>query len=335
MPEVTVLTAVRNGKRFLPETIESIRNQTFKDWEYIIVDDKSTDNTIEIVEEFQAKDERIRLIKLDKNLGPYSAANAGLEKANGKYIIRTDSDDVSIPDRIEKQINFLESNSKIRACASYAQRIDENSNVLENMFVKSTLKSGSIKWYLFLRCPLVHSTACIERDVFEEMGGYDPSFASQDYRMWCYLAQRGIVAQIPEVMVYFRLSSASISASKSKIQTELGVKIVQDHIYKVTNEKWSLETIAALNAIGLVKKDFPVSKAIEASRKWDKYWSTDKTLSSEEISELSFLSAYLRKTFLRRNRRKQLMSVAMNTRSYFFPSPRLKQKPSPPNVLPY
>lgn len=335
MPAVTVLTAVRNGKKYLPETIESIRNQTFKDWEYIIVDDSSTDSTVEIIQKFQDKDKRIQLIQLDKSVGPYGAANVGLNKANGKYVVRTDGDDVSLPDRIEKQIHFLRSNPNLRACASYAQRIDENSKVLENRIVKSTLTSGSMKWYLFLRCPLVHSTACVEKKVFDEMGGYNPSFASQDYRMWCYLATRGIVAQIPEILVYFRLTTSGISLSKRECQEELGLKVAQDHIFDVTGEKWSFDRIESLKAIGLVKKNYPVSKAIQAAREWDRHWIADKTLSEEERAELTSISTFLRKTFLRRNRRRQLLAVAMNVNSYLFPLPKMKGKPQKPKIVPY
>lgn len=335
MPEVTVLTAVRNGERYLPETIDSILNQTYQDWEYIIVDDNSSDRTVEIIQQYQAQENRIKLIQLDKNIGPYSAANVGLKQANGRYIVRTDGDDISLPNRIEKQISFFKSNPKIRACATYAQRIDENSTVLDNNIVKSTLTSGSIKWYLFLRCPLVHSTACVEKEVFDEMGGYDTSFASQDYRMWCYLASRGLVAQIPEMLVYFRLTPTGISLSKQAIQKEYGCKVTQDHILEITGEKWSSETIAALSAIGLVKKGYPVSKAIKASRLWDRYWMADKTLTNGEMEELSSLSTYLRKTFLRRNRRRQLVGVVLNFNSYFFSSPKLKIKPSIPKILPY
>jgi len=335
MPGVTILTAVKNGEKYLAETVESIRQQSFDDWEYILVDDNSSDSTINIIEQFQSKDKRIHLIKLKESLGPYGAANVGLKKATGHYIIRTDADDISLPNRITRQLKFLKDNPKLRACASYAQRIDENSHVMENNFVKSSLSSGSMKWFLFLRCPLVHSTACVERQVFEEMGGYDTSFAAQDYRMWSYLVRRGYVAQIPEVLVYFRLTPSGISLSQRGIQSEKGLKVAQDHILKVTGEDWSLETVEALNAFGLVKKGSPVSAVIKASRLWDKYWMADTTLAAEEINELAAISTYLRKTFLRRNRRKQFLPVIKNAFEYIFPAPRLKQSVQLPRVLPY
>jgi cellulose synthase/poly-beta-1,6-N-acetylglucosamine synthase-like glycosyltransferase len=335
MPKVTVLTAVKDGAQYLAETIDSIRNQTFEDWEYILVDDQSSDATVEIIKGYQAQDERIKLIQLDKNLGPYGAANVGLKAALGEYVVRTDGDDISLPNRIEKQLDFLAANPHLRACASYAQRIDKDSNVLEDNKVISSLTAGSMKWYLFLRCPLVHSTACVERNVFEEMGGYDTTFTSQDYKMWSYLVRQNYVAQIPEILVYFRLTPSGISLSRQNVQQSNGLKVAQDHIREVTGETWSLDRIKALNALGLVKKGSPVFQTMKASRLWDEYWLADDTLSDEEMSELASLSRYLRKSFLRRNRRHQFLQVIMNARNYVFPKPRSGKHIPDPNIPPY
>src|SRR5262249_47503081 len=103
-PLVTVLTAVRNGTRFLAATIESIQKQTVTDWEYIIVDDASTDETIDVVEQFRRSDPRILLLRRSESAGPYVAANDGLKAARGKYVIRTDADDLSPTQRIERQL---------------------------------------------------------------------------------------------------------------------------------------------------------------------------------------------------------------------------------------
>ncbi len=105
-PLVTVLTATRNGAPYIAETIDRIRAQTFTDWEYIVVDDASDDNTVEIVHEYIAKDPRFRLLRRGTSAGPYTAANDGLKEARGKYVVRTDADDLSTPDRIEKQLAF-------------------------------------------------------------------------------------------------------------------------------------------------------------------------------------------------------------------------------------
>ena len=170
MPEVTVLTTIWNDEDHIAETMASLCNQTYEDIEIIIVDDCSTDGSVKIIESFKKSDNRIKIISLKKNLGPYGAANEGLKIANGKYIIRNDSDDISLPNRIQRQIDFLKRNPNLKACSSYAQKIDHNSKIIKNDIVKSVKGKNSIKWHLFLRCPLVHSTACIEKTVFDNLG---------------------------------------------------------------------------------------------------------------------------------------------------------------------
>src|ERR1035437_5174793 len=104
VPKVTVLTAVRNGAPYLSETIANIQAQTFSDWEYVIVDDNSDDETIEIVEAARRKDSRLKLLRREISPGPYVAANDGLRIARGGYIVRIDADDLCPPSRIEKQL---------------------------------------------------------------------------------------------------------------------------------------------------------------------------------------------------------------------------------------
>src|SRR6187401_3192062 len=105
-PRVTVLTAVRNGMPYLPETVATIQAQTFADWEYIIVDDASDDETASWVEAAARKDPRIRLIRRQQQAGPFVSANEGLRQARGDYIVRTDADDLQPPYRIAKQLGF-------------------------------------------------------------------------------------------------------------------------------------------------------------------------------------------------------------------------------------
>ena len=203
MPEVTVLTAVRNGERYLPETIDSILNQTFCNWEYIIVDDKSTDGTVKIIQDYMKKDKRIKLTKLGKNLGPFGAANVGLRIANGKYIIRTDADDLSYSKRIETQIEWLKNNKSIRACASFGKLIDENSKETGYQFIYPT-RPNVLKWYLCLHCPIIHSSLCIEKKAIIEIGGYRELPTSQDYRMFTDISRKGWLAVVPKNLVMFR-----------------------------------------------------------------------------------------------------------------------------------
>ena len=109
-PLISVITCTYNDKDFIAETIESILNQTFTDFEYIIVNDVSNDGTAEILKEYASKDDRIKIITNKENSGTYVSANNALEVAQGKYVARIDGDDVAMPSRFEKQVNFLKEN---------------------------------------------------------------------------------------------------------------------------------------------------------------------------------------------------------------------------------
>ena len=112
--KISVIIAVFNGEKFLVETLESIANQTFEDWECWIVDDGSTDRTIEIVKDFLRKDQRFQLIPTHGGNGPYVAANLAITKCSGEFIARTDADDVILPERLEVQYNIMSNNPNIQ-----------------------------------------------------------------------------------------------------------------------------------------------------------------------------------------------------------------------------
>ncbi|HMG36646.1 MAG TPA: glycosyltransferase family A protein, partial [Blastocatellia bacterium] len=209
-PHVTVLTAVRNGSRYLPETIASIRAQTFRDWEYIIVDDASEDDTCRVVEAASRDDSRIRLIRRSKSEGPFAAANEGLSQARGRFVVRTDADDISPPHRIDRQLRFLNAERRFRACISPWQSFDERGLIAGSV---NRIPSGadSLRWYLLLRTFSSHSSLCIERAALQEIGGYFELPVAQDYRLVCDLSRRGWLGVVPEVLSYVRRHENRIS----------------------------------------------------------------------------------------------------------------------------
>ena len=151
-PLVTILTAVRNGARHLAATVESIRNQTFTDWEYLIVDDASTDETVLMVEDMARRDSRVRLLRRSTSAGPYVAANDGLREARGTYVVRTDADDLSTPNRIEAQLNFLAAHSEYRACVSYWQGFND-AGIIPHTVTPVARNSRVFRWALLLSSP--------------------------------------------------------------------------------------------------------------------------------------------------------------------------------------
>ena len=173
--------SVYNGEKYLSEAIESILNQTFKDFEFLIINDGSTDSSREIILSYD--DYRIKLIENDNNIGLTKSLNKGVDIACGKYIARMDADDISMPERLEKQVDFMENHEDIAVCGSCATII--NGNDIEYSSFINPETSSEIKVALFFFNPIAHPTAMIRKDVLNAIGNYDPYFEkTQDYNLW-------------------------------------------------------------------------------------------------------------------------------------------------------
>ncbi|MGH9201858.1 MAG: glycosyltransferase family 2 protein [Vicinamibacterales bacterium] len=280
MPEASVITSVRNGERFIRDTISSIRHQTFDDWEYIVVDDASTDSTISIVEDEMREDPRIRLIRRTTSGGPYAAANDGLREARGRCVVRIDADDVAVSSRIERQVLFL-GQTGLRACASHFREMTSEGKLTSEV---GSVSCGvrAMKWRLCVRHGLTHSSACVERSAFEEIGGYRSLRASQDLRMWCDLARRDWLGVVPEVLVHLRRPGGITSADPS-LQEQLAFDAVADHIAALSPDPWSRDEIRALRPTWT---GVPIRARLDALERWRSLWRSDPDLSRDDWRDL-------------------------------------------------
>ena len=163
-PLVSVVMPVYNGERFLKDAIESILNQTYKNFEFIIVDDGSTDDSLKIIKEYQKKDKRIRLIENKKNLGQAKSLNKGLSLAKGKYYAKMDSDDIACKKRIEKEVDFLERNNDYVIVGSNLEIIDENNNTIGYRFYPQ--KNKEIRKLIIIKSPFAHPSVMIKWQIF-------------------------------------------------------------------------------------------------------------------------------------------------------------------------
>ncbi|MBV9743964.1 MAG: glycosyltransferase family 2 protein [Acidobacteriia bacterium] len=309
-PKVTVLTAVRNGARLLGETIESIRAQTFTDWEYIIVDDASDDQTAEVVEKATLREPRLRLIRRATAGGPYAAANDGLRWARSDYIVRIDGDDLAPPGRIQQQYDFLEKNPQYRACVTFWQGFNQN-GLIPGSVTPVPLSCGVFRWYLLLRSPSLHSAVCYQRSLMEELGGYREWPLSQDYRLWCELTRRNLLGVIPEVLCYVRSHPGRESLTKRSLQRKLALDILSEHLTALCGQIWSREDLNALWSVGH-SETMPVAKGLEMLDRWDALWRSAKDLSGGDRRELRQLSSMRRWKHLRANARREPLAAALN-----------------------
>jgi glycosyltransferase involved in cell wall biosynthesis len=302
MPEVTVLTAVRNGADYLGETIACIQAQTFTNWEYIIVDDASTDDTAAIVEAAIRTDGRLRILRRETAGGPYAAANQGIQEARGKYIVRIDADDLSPKDRIQRQFDFLEQNRRFRACVTFWQAYD-GTRLIPGSVTEVPIDQDVFCWYLLLRSPSLHSSVCYQREAILEMGCYRELPLSQDYRLWCELTRRRWLGVMPEVLSYVRTHQKRESLKKGELQRNLALDILDEHLRALSGETWSRDELNSLWTVGH-GQPMPIKRGLEMLDRWDRLWKKAH-LKSEQQSELERLSAFRRWKHLRGNARTQ------------------------------
>ena len=209
MVRATVLLPVRNGGRWLGETIQSLENQTFKDFELLVIDDGSTDNSIDIIK--QSNLQHIRIIPGPQQ-GLAKALALGVNEAKTEIIFRQDQDDISLPTRFQLQYNFLEENKDHVAVGSNATKIDEKGK--KKGVIKSPNKSTAIEMYFNLSNPLVHSSMAFRKSAVLVAGNYwSPSSDPfpEDFHLWSRLIKNGRISVLSKRLVKYRLSSKGIS----------------------------------------------------------------------------------------------------------------------------
>ena len=204
---VSVVMPVYNGERYLKEAMESILNQTFRDFEFIIINDASTDKSEEIIKSFI--DSRIIYIKNDKNLGQAESLNKGIRNTRGLYVARMDQDDISLPERISVQSAYMEANREVAILGTWIQEIDKDNNAIRRSLFPNT-PSPSIKTRLFFArlagwASIAHPTVMIKRDLFDKIGYYDPKYhICQDYDLWFRTVKKYRIENIPKVLLSYR-----------------------------------------------------------------------------------------------------------------------------------
>jgi teichuronic acid biosynthesis glycosyltransferase TuaG len=208
---ISIITPSYNSSKFISQTIESVLSQTYENWEMIIVDDMSPDNSNEIIEEFIEKDSRIKVIKLEKNSGPAVARNRAIKEANGRYIAFLDADDLWMPEKLEKQIKFMNENNLSFTYSSY-KLIDEDNNDLGEFITKETISYNS----MLKTCSVGCLTAIYDTEKLGKV--FMPNILKrQDYGTWLKILKnikttKGII----EPLATYRILKNSVSSNKIK-----------------------------------------------------------------------------------------------------------------------
>ncbi len=229
-PDISVIMSVYNGQEFLRESIESIVNQTFTNIEFIIIDDGSRDNSLKIIEEYQSKDSRIKIINNKKNIGLPASLNKGLKIAKGKYIARQDADDVSHSDRLEKQYEFLEKREDVHLVGTNCKKVDINGSVIYEDTKFSNI-SDYANVLLRPRAIFPHGTAFMRKEIVRALGGYNENFYySQDGELWLrFIKNNYKIVVLPEISYSYRITPQK---SESKIFIRKEYNKIKEVIYQ-------------------------------------------------------------------------------------------------------
>ncbi|RJR15175.1 MAG: glycosyltransferase [Nitrospiraceae bacterium] len=214
-PEISVVMSTYNDGVYLEKAVKSILSQTFQNYEFIIIDDASTDNTAEILHTYD--DPRIRIIRNTDNLGLTRSLNKGISNARGTYIARMDADDISLPHRFETQLDFLKRNPDHGLVGSSYYQVDDQGKIIKRIAVKtedSEIREGLQKQNWF-----GHGSVMMRKDALLKAGGYDEKFKySQDYDLWLRISEDYKVANVTEPLYCWRSLPGSISCENKDEQ---------------------------------------------------------------------------------------------------------------------
>lgn len=212
MPKISVILPVYNASKYLIKALESLSNQTFNDFEIITINDGSTDNSLELLEEYAKKEPRLRIISRE-NKGITRSLNEGIDLAKGEYIARMDSDDISLPQRFEKQLNFMSVNN-LDVCGTQYERFGTKIG-----FSNMPINCKDCYYKLLLGTAMAHPSILIKKSVIEKYMYNESIKYAQDYDLWCRMALDKIkMGNTNEVLLKYRFSSDQISSAKNILQ---------------------------------------------------------------------------------------------------------------------
>jgi glycosyltransferase involved in cell wall biosynthesis len=212
-PKISVIMPVYNSGLYLKQAIDSILNQSFRDFELFVIDDASTDNSVSIIRSYE--DNRIELIAKPKNTGYTDSLNLSIPRANGKYIARMDSDDIALPERFERQVHFMDHNPDVLIVGSAYKVIDSD------FTYHPPVGCEQVKLNALMESPLAHPTVLMRNEIFSQYGlRYNKHFEpTEDYDLWTRVLEYGKIDNLPEVLLHYR--HHAIQVSKTRIDRVL------------------------------------------------------------------------------------------------------------------
>ena len=240
--------AAYNAANHIEDSIRSIQNQTYKNWELVIIDDCSTDNTPQIIKNYSSLDTRIKYLRNKVNTGPYLSANRGLDYSKGDFIARLDSDDISEPSRLDLQVNYLDCHQDISLVGTGGYLIDEQGNRTSNLNVVS--RQSLIKKIIKKVNPFIHSSILVRRDTILEIGGYRDRFRyAADYDLLLRLSDHYNLSNLPKHLVGWRIPNRNSITSKHHVSQRIYADIARQFAYERQDKGYDSYSQLGINTI--------------------------------------------------------------------------------------
>lgn len=252
MSNLTVLMPVYNSEQYLSEAISSILNQTYTNFNFIIIDDGSTDQSLNIIKSFADKDNRIIYFTHKNNKGAVETRNACLKKASSKFIAFMDSDDISHPERLEKQINFMQNNPTVGLCGSYYKFFGKRKDI-----IKLPTSSDEIKTKLFWTCPILQGSCMLNTELTQNILFKNDFIHAEEYGLQIELLPKINMNNIDEVLYYYRIENHNMSVQHrtSQLKSYQKGRLLLLNYLTISPSQGTLETFNKA-----AESSFPISK---------------------------------------------------------------------------
>jgi len=268
--KVTVQIPVYNGEKYLKECLESILNQTFTDFECLIIDDGSTDGSAAVIESFA--DPRIRFVRNERNMGISHTRNRGFDLARGTYIALMDCDDTCPPERLARQVAFMDAHPEVGICGSWVQEMYPDGAIIKEQLRKYPADDASIRRMLMQDCPLWNPSLMLRKSMIEQHRlYYNPDFKlGEDFDLVVRAAGVTQLANIPEALLYYRRHENQISTLRvfeahrnaNLHRMNLIVKEVRNYLPDATLDVLEGTNVNSLTAAGYFEKMLRVDQLL-------------------------------------------------------------------------
>lgn len=234
-PKISVVMPVYNAEAYLREAIDSVLAQTYTDFECILIDDGSSDRSLEIIRSYE--DPRIVLLVNETNRGQIASMNRAIEAARGAYIARMDSDDICLPERFALQVEYLERHPEIAGVGGQIIIIGERGETLDLTAPKRSTRPVIVAFDMFHHCSVAHPAMMLRREVLLELGGYREAYRyAEDYDLWHRLLLRWKLANLSETVLQYRRNTQGVTRTHNDRMTQCSIDIIVESYIRLTGD---------------------------------------------------------------------------------------------------